>query len=130
DCPRTAVFGSKAHQNCHSTVIYPSSNGSLTAPKLSASLDGESGMHGGFWIMAGGIALALASAAPATAAESSDCPNGGTLRFGVEPYDTAARLVPCRQQNTLARDRHSCSGTAILRSTACREGEAKNLQPG
>jgi phosphonate transport system substrate-binding protein len=44
--------------------------------------------------MAGGISLALASAVPAIAAEPSDCPNGGTVRFGVEPYDTAARLVP------------------------------------
>jgi hypothetical protein len=33
--------------------------------------------------MAGGIALVLASAA---AAEPNDCPNGGTVRFGVEPY--------------------------------------------
>jgi phosphonate transport system substrate-binding protein len=45
------------------------------------------------WIIAGGIALALASA-PSTTATASDCPNGGTVRFGVEPYDTAARLVP------------------------------------
>jgi len=28
------------------------------------------------------------------AADASDCPNGGIVRFGVEPYDTAARLVP------------------------------------
>ena len=28
------------------------------------------------------------------AALADDCPNGGTVRFGVEPYDTAARLVP------------------------------------
>ena len=51
-------------------------------------------MRRALWIMAGGIALALASAAPAVAAESNDCPNGGTVRLGVEPYDTAARLVP------------------------------------
>ena len=31
------------------------------------------------------------SSAPAAA---DDCPNGGTVRFGVEPYDTAAQLVP------------------------------------
>jgi phosphonate transport system substrate-binding protein len=37
------------------------------------------------------IALALANH-PALAA--SDCPDNGTVRFGVEPYDTAARLVP------------------------------------
>lgn len=37
------------------------------------------------------IAATLATS-PVLAAD--DCPNGGTVRFGVEPYDTAARLVP------------------------------------
>ncbi|HEX3415392.1 MAG TPA: phosphate/phosphite/phosphonate ABC transporter substrate-binding protein, partial [Stellaceae bacterium] len=46
------------------------------------------------WIMAGAITLALASGSSAMAADPNDCPNGGTVRFGVEPYDTAARLVP------------------------------------
>ena len=46
------------------------------------------------WVTAGAIALALASGPSAMAAEPNDCPNGGTVRFGVEPYDTAARLVP------------------------------------
>jgi phosphonate transport system substrate-binding protein len=27
-------------------------------------------------------------------AQADDCPEGGKIRFGVEPYDTAARLVP------------------------------------
>jgi phosphonate transport system substrate-binding protein len=45
------------------------------------------------WIMAGAVALALANPSAAIAADG-DCPNGGTVRFGVEPYDTAARLVP------------------------------------
>ena len=44
--------------------------------------------------MLAGIVLALASAAPVMAAEPDDCPNGGTVRFGVEPYDTGARLAP------------------------------------
>ena len=35
---------------------------------------------------------ALGFAAPALAA--SDCPNNGVVRFGVEPYDTSAKLVP------------------------------------
>ena len=38
------------------------------------------------------------SASPAIAAESNDCRNSGTVRFGVEPYDTAARLVPIYQK--------------------------------
>jgi phosphonate transport system substrate-binding protein len=48
--------------------------------------------------MAGAVALALASAPCAMAGEGSNCPNGGTVRFGVEPYDTAARLVPIYQK--------------------------------
>src|SRR3984893_17952909 len=55
-------------------------------------------MRRAFWIMASGIALALASAAHAMTAAPNDCPNGGTVRFGVEPYDTAARLVPIYQK--------------------------------
>lgn len=31
---------------------------------------------------------------PALAASMADCPNGGEVRFGVEPYDTSAKLVP------------------------------------
>jgi phosphonate transport system substrate-binding protein len=36
---------------------------------------------------------AVALAGPALAA-APDCPNGGTVRFGVEPFESAARLVP------------------------------------
>jgi len=42
---------------------------------------------------AAGIAAAIAVGMPAYAA-SPDCPNNGTVRFGVEPYDTAPRLIP------------------------------------
>lgn len=44
------------------------------------------------------IATMLASTAAITIApkpaSADDCPNGGTVRFGVEPYDTSARLTP------------------------------------
>ncbi len=43
------------------------------------------------------IAAATAIAAVAATsqpARADDCPDGGKIRFGVEPYDTAARLVP------------------------------------
>jgi phosphonate transport system substrate-binding protein len=43
------------------------------------------------------IALALAAVgmpALSFAATAQDCPNGGTVRFGVEPFDTAPKLVP------------------------------------
>lgn len=41
-----------------------------------------------------GAALLGIAATPALAANAADCPNGGTVRFGVEPYDTSAKLVP------------------------------------
>jgi phosphonate transport system substrate-binding protein len=45
---------------------------------------------------AAGAALAalLATTSLAFAENAKDCPNGGTVRFGVEPYDTAPKLVP------------------------------------
>ena len=59
--------------------------------------------------MVGWVALALASAPCVMAAEASDCPNGGTVRFGVEPYDTAARLVPIYQKvGELIGDKLGC----------------------
>jgi phosphonate transport system substrate-binding protein len=46
-------------------------------------------------IVASAAALAIAATSiPQQSAVADDCPNGGTVRFGVEPYDTAARLVP------------------------------------
>jgi phosphonate transport system substrate-binding protein len=44
--------------------------------------------------LAGAALGALFAALPAASAASADCPNGGTVRFGVEPYDTAPKLVP------------------------------------
>ncbi|HXP76759.1 MAG TPA: phosphate/phosphite/phosphonate ABC transporter substrate-binding protein [Stellaceae bacterium] len=43
---------------------------------------------------AGVVASMLAVAPAAMAANAADCPNGGEVRFGVEPYDTSAKLVP------------------------------------
>jgi phosphonate transport system substrate-binding protein len=45
----------------------------------------------------GAIMVAFAAAVlPGTsdAANASDCPNGGVVRYGVEPFDTAPRLIP------------------------------------
>ncbi|MGA3401106.1 MAG: phosphate/phosphite/phosphonate ABC transporter substrate-binding protein [Acetobacteraceae bacterium] len=45
-----------------------------------------------------GATLAVLAATPAAyAANAADCPNGGVVRFGVEPYDTSAKLVPIYQ---------------------------------
>jgi phosphonate transport system substrate-binding protein len=53
------------------------------------------------WTTAAGVFFILTAAAIAVAittsskpASADDCPNGGTVRFGVEPYDTSARLTP------------------------------------
>jgi phosphonate transport system substrate-binding protein len=44
---------------------------------------------------AGAAFMALmATSSVAVAATAEDCPNGGTVRFGVEPYDTAPKLGP------------------------------------
>ena len=36
----------------------------------------------------------LATTPTANAANAADCPNGGVVRFGVEPFDTSAKLIP------------------------------------
>jgi phosphonate transport system substrate-binding protein len=37
-------------------------------------------------------------AASAGTAKAADCPEGGVVRFGVEPFDTSARLIPIYEQ--------------------------------
>jgi len=44
--------------------------------------------------LAAAMAVAAAMVTNPLPAAADDCPAGGTVRFGVEPYDTAARLVP------------------------------------
>jgi phosphonate transport system substrate-binding protein len=39
-------------------------------------------------------AAAFSISGTAYAGNAADCPNGGVVRFGVEPYDTAPKLVP------------------------------------
>src|SRR5580692_10953778 len=45
-------------------------------------------------LIAGAVFASLATAPASFAANAADCPNGGVVRFGVEPYDTSAKLVP------------------------------------
>ncbi len=40
------------------------------------------------------LSLGAAASAPVHAADATDCPNGGVVRFGVEPFEAATRLVP------------------------------------
>jgi phosphonate transport system substrate-binding protein len=59
------------------------------------------------------------------AAEASDCPNGGTVRFGVEPYDTVARLVPIYQKvGELIGDKLGCKVEVFVATSYNAEIEA------
>ncbi|HVM81063.1 MAG TPA: phosphate/phosphite/phosphonate ABC transporter substrate-binding protein [Stellaceae bacterium] len=53
----------------------------------------KKGLH---WmpVLAGAVVSLCAGIPAALAAPMADCPNGGEVRFGVEPYDTSAKLVP------------------------------------
>jgi phosphonate transport system substrate-binding protein len=76
------------------------------------------------WIMAGGIGLALGLATSAVAAEAG-CPEGGTVRFGVEPYDTAARLVPIYEKvGKLIGDKLGCPVQVFVATSYNAEIEA------
>jgi phosphonate transport system substrate-binding protein len=76
------------------------------------------------WIIAGGMALALASGR-STTATATDCPDGGTVRFGVEPYDTAARLVPIYQKlGELIGDKLGCKVEVFVATSYNAEIEA------
>jgi phosphonate transport system substrate-binding protein len=58
----------------------------------------------------GAMALAAVMASTAQPARAADdCPAGGIVRFGVEPYDTAARLVPIYEKiGKLISDKIGC----------------------
>ena len=57
---------------------------------------------------AAAIAIAAVAASPQPA-RADDCPSGGAVRFGVEPYDTAARLVPIYEKiGKLISDKVGC----------------------
>src|SRR5580692_8094998 len=45
-------------------------------------------------LIAGAVFASLATAPASFAANAADCPNDGVVRFGVEPFDTSAKLVP------------------------------------
>ena len=66
---------------------------------------------GGATVVASAAAIAIAAAVAASPqpARADDCPSGGAVRFGVEPYDTAARLVPIYEKiGKLISDKVSC----------------------
>jgi len=49
------------------------------------------------------------------AADSSPCPNGGVVRFGVEPFDDPSRLAPIYDQIAkLIGDQLGCKVTVTI----------------
>ena len=65
---------------------------------------------GGATVVASAAAIAIAAvAASPQPARADDCPSGGAVRFGVEPYDTTARLVPIYEKiGKLISDKVGC----------------------
>lgn len=74
------------------------------------------------------LASAVAALVPACALKAradEACPNGGTLRLGVEPYDTAARLVPIYEKvGKLIGDKINCQVRVYLATSYNAEIEA------
>jgi phosphonate transport system substrate-binding protein len=78
-----------------------------------------------YLVVVGAAALALFVGTPRLAAATQGCPDGGILRFGVEPYDTAARLVPIyRKLSELIGDRLGCKVEVFVATSYNAEIEA------
>src|ERR1700761_3887697 len=69
--------------------------------------------------------LALAAAHAPAAFAADDCPNGGTVRFGVEPYEAAARLVAVYEDlGKLIGDKIGCKVEILVTTSYNAEIEA------
>ena len=67
------------------------------------------------------LALGLSS----TAKAASDCPEGGVVRFGIEPYDTAPRLIPLYDQiGKMIADKLGCEVKIFIATSYNAEIEA------
>ncbi len=76
-------------------------------------------------LIAAVVALAWAAAPAARAADDAACPNDGTIRFGVEPYDTAARLAPIYEKvGKLIGDKLGCKVEVFVATSYNAEIEA------
>src|SRR6516165_3187420 len=65
---------------------------------------------------------------PGVAANAPDCPNGGVVRFGVEPYDTSAKLVPIYDHIAKAiADKLGCEVKVYITTTYNAEIEAMRV---
>jgi phosphonate transport system substrate-binding protein len=77
-----------------------------------------------FSVLVAAVALCAATVGdPAHAA--SDCPNGGTVRFGVEPFEAAAKLIPIYERiGELLSQRLGCKVQMFVTTSYTAEVEA------
>jgi len=79
-------------------------------------------------VLAAGVSVLFATAcggAASTASSTSSCPNGGTIRFGVEPFDDAAQMQPVYSQlATLLSARLGCTVQVNITNNYTAEVEA------
>src|SRR5579872_5069856 len=79
-------------------------------------------------LTAAAVALSLAAAPTTYAANAPDCPNDGVVRFGVEPYDTSAKLVPIYDHIAkLLGDKLGCEVKIYVTTTYNAEIEAMRV---
>ncbi|HZQ00294.1 MAG TPA: phosphate/phosphite/phosphonate ABC transporter substrate-binding protein [Reyranella sp.] len=72
-----------------------------------------------------GVAAFTVTATAAFAGNAPDCPNGGIVRFGVEPYDTAPKLVPIYEHiGKLLGEKLNCEVKVFVASNYNAEIEA------
>jgi phosphonate transport system substrate-binding protein len=77
------------------------------------------------WLFSSALPMFLVASATAWAASAADCPNNGTIRFGVEPYDTSPKLVPIYQQvGKLIGEKLGCDVQIFVTTTYNAEIEA------
>ena len=71
------------------------------------------------------VIATIAMPPPASAANAADCPNDGVVRFGVEPFDSTAKLVPIYDHiGKLLRDKIGCEVKIYVASNYNAEIEA------
>ena len=79
-------------------------------------------------LIAGAVLFSLTTAQMSRAANAPDCPNGGVVRFGVEPYDTSAKLVPIYDHiGKVLGDKLGCEVKVYVTTTYNAEIEAMRV---
>jgi phosphate/phosphite/phosphonate ABC transporter binding protein len=76
-------------------------------------------------IVAASVIVMTTMAISALPADADDCPEGGAVRFGVEPFDTAPRLAPVYERiGTLLGEKIGCKVQVFVATSYNAEIEA------